>query len=321
MNLFDSGTHELYSKVFARLRELEDIFSVYREGADLFRVNQNAGLSPEKVRPELIEVLINAMEIAEKSGGAFDPTIGPLTRLWSIGDGSQHDGLRNSQHDSQQERSRIPDEEAIREALPLVNYKHVEIDLEEGTVFLIRPFMALDMGAIAKGFAADEIARILKEEGVERGIIDLGGDIYALGAREDGTYWRIGIQDPRNYRGSFFGILELINKSVVTSGVYERFFLEDDIQYHHILSTENGFPVDNGLLSVTVVAEKAIDADALSTAAFALGWELGLELIAQVPGAAGIFVSGDLSIRMSEGLDEYFTLTTSEFTLVPNTGE
>ena len=311
VNLFDQGTTELYSKVFVRLRELEDIFSVFSEDSDLYQVNQNAGLEPVKVRRELIEVLSIALKYAEKSGGAFDPTIGPLIRLWDIGD----IGQRYSQHDSRRDGPRVPSEEAIRQALNLVNYRDVEINHTEQTVFLTRPGMALDLGAIAKGFAADEIVRLLEREGLKRAIIDLGGDIFAFGAREDGNNWRIGIQDPGNYRGDYFGILEVNNKSVVTSGVYERYFMEDDRLYHHILSIESGFPVDNGLLSVTVIAEKAIDADAISTTSFTLGWERGLELIAQIPGAAGIFLSDDLTLRLSEGLEEYFTITADEISL------
>ena len=299
INLFDRGTPALYSMAFARLRELEDIFSFHREDSDLNMVNQNAGISPVRVNPELIEVLSIALEYAEKSNGHFDPSIGPLVRLWGI----------------TSETPRVPDEEEILEALSLVNYRDIEIDREKGTVFLKRRGMALDLGAIAKGYAADELARLLVRETVERGIIYLGGDIFALGKRADGSYWRIGIQDPMNQRGSHFGLLELQNKSVVTSGVYENFFIVDEIRYHHILSTTTGRPVDNGLLSVAIMADNAIDADALSTAAFALGLELGLELINQVPGAAGVFVSDDFSVRLSEGMEEYFTITSGAFML------
>ena len=297
INLFDRGTPALYSRVFARLKELENIFSFHIEDSDLNKVNLNAGIAPVMVNPELIEVLAKAMEYAEKSGGYFDPSIGPLVKLWGIGGNSP----------------RVPNEEEIKQTLDLVNYREIEIDKEEGTVFLKRRGMILDLGAIAKGYAADELSRLLALEGLERGIIDLGGDIFALGEREDGAKWRIGIQDPRDDRGSYFGILEIQNKSVVTSGIYERSFVEEESRYHHILSTLSGYPVDNGLLSVTVVADNAIDADALSTAAFALGWETGFELIAQVPGAAVIFVSEDLTVRLSEGMEKYFTISSNDY--------
>ena len=309
VNLFDQGRPELYSRVFARIRELEDILSANLEGTDLDRVNQNAGLGPVKVRPELIEVLSKALDYAEKSKGFFDPSVGPLVKLWGIGT----------------EGPRVPGEQEIASVLDLVDYREIEINREEETVFLRRQGMALDLGAIAKGYAADEAVRLLRREGVERAIIDLGGDIFVLGERRseragntdnEETYWRIGIQDPRGNRGMYIGILKAKNASIVSSGNYERFFEEAGKRYHHIFSTKSGFPAENGLLSVTIVADNCIDADALSTAAFALGWEQGRDLIALVPGAEGLFVFDDLSLRLTGDLEEYFTLTAMEYRLV-----
>ena len=304
VNLFERGDDKLYSEVFRRINELEGILSANREGTDLDRVNMNAGLAPVRVSPELIEVLDKAIIYAEKSGGFFDPTIGPLVKLWGIGSDSE----------------RIPDEEEILEALDLVNYREIEINHAERTVFLKRRGMSLDLGAIAKGYTADEVAKLAAQEGAKRAIIDLGGDIYALGERQAGkkadtdeTYWRIGIQDPRDNRGNYIGILRVKNSSVVTSGNYERFFEQDGKRYNHILSVEDGFPVENGLISVTITADRAADADALSTAAFALGWERGRELIAQVNGAEGIFVFDDLSVRLTGDLEKAFTLTAAEY--------
>ncbi|MDR0496356.1 MAG: FAD:protein FMN transferase, partial [Treponema sp.] len=270
---------------------------------DLDRVNRNAVIEPVKVRGELIEVLEKAMEYAEKSNGYFDPSVGPLVKLWGIGTDS----------------AQIPGQEEITEALKLIDYRNIIINKKEGAVFLKRSGMALELGAIAKGYAADEIAKLLVVEGIERGIIDLGGDIFALGERKEKTgegYWRIGIQDPREDRGSYIGILLVKNKSVVTSGVYERFLEENGKRYHHILSTDSGFPVENGLLSVTVTTDKGIDADALSTVAFAMGWEKGRELIASTSGAAGIFVFDDLSVRITPGLEGFFSLTAAEYRLI-----
>ena len=304
VNLFEKGKPELYSKVFGRLAELEGIFSANSEGTDLDTVNRNAGQRPVSVRPELIEVLEKALEYAEISGGYFEPSIGPLVKLWGIGT----------------EAARVPGEGEIRDALNLINYRDIVINRAEGTVFLKRPGMALDLGGIAKGYAADEIARLLAGEGVERCIVDLGGNIFAAGERNAGkkagheeSFWRIGIQDPRGNRGNYIGILRVKNKSVVTSGVYERFFEKDGKRYHHIFSTKSGCPAENGLLSVTIIADLSIDADALSTAAFALGRERGSELIALVPGSGGIFVSEDLTVRITPNLEKDFTLTAAEY--------
>jgi len=322
INLFEKGKPELYTKVFDRWRELENILSANKDGTDLDTINRNAGLQPVKVRPELITVLDKALVIAEKSGGFFDPTIGPLVKLWGIGTARAH----------------IPAEDEIKKALTLINYRDVVIDHENGTVYLKRPGMALDLGGIAKGYAADEAVKILSENGIDRAIIDLGGNVFAMGERgtkmslgdslknllpgeknknSDGgeSYWRVGIQDPRESRNNYLGILRVINQTVVTSGVYERYFMEGGKRYHHILSVESGFPVDNGLLSVTVVADKSIDADGLSTAAFALGWERGKALLASIPGVRGIFVYDDMTIRLTPGIEKDFTLTAAEYRL------
>jgi thiamine biosynthesis lipoprotein len=268
------------------------------------RINKNAGLNPVKVKPELIDVLEKALEYAEKSGRAFDPTVGPLVKLRGIGT----------------DEERVPEDEEIRKALELINYREVEINREESAVFLKRGGMALDLGAIAKGYAADETVKLLAKEGVDSAVIDLGGNIYAMGDKKEGkgggAYWRVGIQDPRADRGNYIGILNVKNKSVVTSGMYERFFEKDGKRYHHIFSATNGYPVENNLLSVTITADDSIDADALSTAAFALGWEKGRELIAGVKGAGGIFVFDDLGVRVTDNLEDYFTLTAAEYSLI-----
>jgi len=226
----------------------------------------------------------------------------------------------------------------------MIDYRDIIINREAGTVFLRRNGMALDLGAIAKGYAADELVKIISRKGVKRAIIDLGGDIFAFGERKvnksfgeilsgfftdsgkssgentgseiDEGFWRIGIQDPADNRGFYIGILRVKNRSVVTSGNYERYFEKDGKRYHHIMSAESGYPAETGLLSVTVAADACIDADALSTAAFALGWERGGALVDSVPGAGAIFVFEDMTIRLSENIENFFTLTTGEYRIV-----
>jgi thiamine biosynthesis lipoprotein len=188
-------------------------------------------------------------------------------------------------------------------------------------VFLQYKGMAIDLGAIAKGYAADEAARIAREAKVKRAVFDFGGNIAVLGWREkkggEQLPWRIGVQNPlkENERGSYIGILQVDNTSVVTSGVYERFFESGGKRYHHILSTRDGYPVDNGLLSVTIVTDSSTDADALSTTVFALGFERGKALIDSTPGTEAIFIFDDHTVRITAGLTEKFTLTNDEFFL------
>jgi thiamine biosynthesis lipoprotein len=327
VNLYESGTNQLYSRIFSRIREIDRSMSVFPgEFEDLLNddtiidpnsgdsavstlvsgvlaINRQAGITPVKVRVDLIAVLETALRYAELSDGAFDPTIGPLVKLWGIGSESQ----------------RVPAAGEIAAALELVNYRDLIIDRNSGTAFLRRRGMELDLGGIAKGYAADEAARIAREGRVRRGIIDLGGNILALGWRwekkKDSTPWRIGVQNPFSARGESIGALSVHDTSVVTSGVYERFFESGGTRYHHILSTANGYPVDNGLLAVTIVTERSMDADALSTAVFALGFERGKALIDSIPGAEAVFVFADRSVTITRGLSGIFTLTDNEFTL------
>lgn len=293
INLYDKGTAPVYRTLFARLREIEGIMSANRAGSDLDLVNQHAGFMPVPVRPELIAVLSRALHFAELSGGAFDPTIGPLVKLWGIGT----------------DAARVPAGEEIRAALEKVNWREVAIDEKAGTVYLKRPGMALDLGGIAKGYAADAVAALIREAALPRAVIDLGGNIFALGEKTagkpgaPGLPWRIALQNPREPRGKYIGVLEVRDKTVVTSGVYERFLETGGKRYHHILSTADGYPADTGLLSVSVIAERSMDADALSTALFALGYEKGRALAESLEGVEAVFVFEDLGIAATrEGL-------------------
>ncbi|MCL1814373.1 MAG: FAD:protein FMN transferase [Treponema sp.] len=299
IDLFENGNGELYNRLFSRLAELDRLLSANRDDSELAQVNRNAGLEPASVSPELLAVLERSLYFAEISGGAFDPTVGPLVKLWGIGT----------------ETPRIPPEEEIRVALDLVNWRDLEITRQNGgTAFLKRRGMALDLGAIAKGYAADELAEILRKAGIPRAIIDLGGNAYVWGTKNGGDPWSIGVQDPMQERGNYAGILKLGNSaSIVSSGIYERYFTENGRRWHHIMDlTEaggrRGYPAENGLFSTTVILTSSMDADALSTACFVLGYEKGLAL-ARANGAEILFIFEDKTIRGSPGALEAFSLT------------
>jgi thiamine biosynthesis lipoprotein len=333
VNLYEGGDKQTYSRIFARIREIDRTMTMFPgEFEDLLSglgmvdpnseaaakiqsatetlvsgvvaINRKAGIEPVKVHADLIELLETALYYAELSGGSFDPTIGPLVRLWGIGTDNE----------------RVPGEEEIAQALKLVNWQYLIVDREAGTAFLLREGMALDLGAIAKGYAGDEALRIAKEANVKHAVIDMGGNIVTLGGREQkgktSTPWRIGIQNPSMGRGSYIGVLPVNNMSVVTSGVYERHFESDGKNYHHLLSTVNGYPVENGLLSVTIVTESSTAADALSTVVFTLGFERGKAVIDSIPGAEAIFVFNDYSVRITAGLEGIFSLKDNDFTVL-----
>lgn len=284
---------------FARLREIEDEMSVNRDDTELAAVNAAAGASAVHVGDDVLYVLGKALEYARLTDGAFDPSIGPLVKLWGIGT----------------EAARVPAPHEIQKALDLVDWKKVEIDATAKTVRLMNRGMRLDLGAIAKGYAADETKRILSAAGVKAAIIDFGGNVYALGSKRDGSKWRIGVQDPASSRGEYLGIVEGGEMTVVTSGIYERFFEKGGKRYHHILDTRSGYPVDNGLVSVTIVARSSIDADGLSTSLFALGRQKGMALAATIPGVNVVMVDSAGNVYMSPGANKLFRLTSTSYTL------
>ncbi len=297
INLFEKGTPDVYRALFARLREIENRMSVNKAGTELDRVNAAAGREAVAVHPDVIEVLSAALRYAELSDGAFDPTVGPLVKLWGIGT----------------DDVRLPAQEEIQHVLPIINWKDVVLDTQARTVFLRHPGMALDLGAIAKGYAADELVRILKQKGIPRAIIDLGGNVLAYGEKQGGKKWRIGVQDPAGERGTYVGILEITNKTMVTSGVYERYFVQNGQRYHHILSTSTGYPVQNGLMSVTIIGDSSIDADGLSTTVFALGYEKGKALLEHLGNAEGLFIFDDGTLRATAGVRARFTVTSERY--------
>lgn len=175
--------------------------------------------------------------------------------------------------------------------------------------------MALDLGSTSKGYAADEVAKILRSGGVTSAVIDLGGNVLVLGSRPDGKPWRIALQNPfSSERGAYLGIASIADETMVTSGVYERFFIDKDTgkRYHHILDTSTGYPVDNGLMSVTIVTTKSFDADGFTTTVFALGREKGMAL-AKAKGVDVIIVDKDRKVYMSPGVSTYFEITDSSF--------
>lgn len=299
VNLYEKGTKAAYKEIFDRLREIEARMSANAEGTEVDAINKSAGVAPVAVHEDVRAVVKAALRFAELSGGALDPTVGPLVKLWNIGS----------------DDPRVPSAAELKAALPLVDWKDVVVDDAAGTVFLKRAGMKLDLGAMAKGYAADEVARIIAKHKIPRAIVDLGGNVMAVGEKQGGEPWRVGVQDPSSERGNHIGILPVKNKTLVTSGIYERFFEADGKHYHHILSTRDGYPVENGLISVTIVADRSIDADCLSTAAFALGLEAGRKLVESLGGVEAIFIDSDFRVSLTSGLAGTFRLTDDRFTL------
>lgn len=297
IRLVGGGGEGLLDAVFAKLRQIEDELTVNKSGSRIDALNAAAGESPVTVGTDALAIIERDLDLSAWSDGAFDPSVGPLVKLWGIGT----------------DHARLPDPKEIAAAKSLVDWKDIVLDPQAGTVFLKRKGMALDLGSTSKGYAADEVAKLIRKAGVKSAIIDLGGNILAVGARPDGKPWRIGLQDPFSTdRGAYLGIASLTNKTMVTSGVYERFFIKDGKRYHHILDTSTGYPVDNGLMSVTIVTDKSFDADGFTTTIFAIGRVKGMAL-AKAKGVDVIVVDSAKKVYMSPGVSTYFEITDSSF--------
>ncbi len=298
INLFDQGSTELYGQMFQKLKGIEQAFSVNLPDSAVSQINQSAGIAPVVVPQEVIYVLQEALRIAERTSGAFDPTIGPLVDLWDIGG----------------DNSQVPSQQAIDHARSLVDWRLVEIDSQRGTVYLPKQGMALDLGGIAKGYAADELVAIAQEAGIQQALFDLGGNIYAFGTKADGTPWRVGVKDPAQPGGSPALALAVQDRSVVTSGMYERFFEQEGIRYHHILNPATGYPVWNDIQSVTIVSKSSLLADALSTSVFVLGREKGLALL-ESEDAEGIIIGEDNLVYPTSGIADQLSVVVSRYQL------
>ena len=285
INLYEGGTADLYSKLFARLRELNDIFNNYSDSSEITRVNQRAAAEPVAVSQDFFVVLKTALDFARLTDGAFDPTVGPLVKLWGFG-----------------KEPRVPSQEEIEAAKKFVGWQNVILegftdqnaaqpkglaDQDAGgsqksdidqkvaaaqTVRFAKAGIRLDLGAIAKGYAADCLVDILREQGVKRASISLGGNVYVYGKKPGGSLWSVAIRDP-NRPGQNSFLLKTQNATVVTSGAYERFFEQDGKIYGHIFDPATGFPAQSGLASVTIVSQTSMIADALSTSLFVLGMQ------------------------------------------------
>ena len=297
------NSNEAIRRAFARTREIQDLMSANESAYDtteIIQVNRSAGRRPAQVSQETLFVIMEALQFAELTDGLFDPTVLPLFLLWGMGT----------------EDAAVPPIEDILRVLEYVDYRMVEIDADRRMVYLPHEGMGLDLGGIAKGYAVREAARVLREARVRHAILDYGGDIVTIGTRPDGTPWRIGVQHPSGQRGSFLGILESVDESVVSSGAYERFFVEDGRRYHHLFDPRSGYPSETGLASVTVIGEDATTTDALSTAVFVMGLDRGLELIDALPGYEAIIATEDYRLYLTGDLGTRFQKRADEYTLI-----
>lgn len=274
------------------IKRIENIMSFFLEDSDINKLNENAGKSKIKLEEETIYVINKAKQLSKLSSGAFDITTGPLVKLWGI--------FTN--------HAKVPNKKEIDEAQKLIRYEDIIIDVKSNLAMLRRKGQMVDLGAIAKGYAADKAIEIYKKNGIKSAFINIGGNVMVLGKKNYEDLWTIGIQNPDKVRGECIGALLVEDASVVTSGGYVRYFEKNNIKYHHIMDFKTGYPCSSGLKSVTVISNKSIEADALSTAIFVLGYENGRKLVDDVDGLDAIFITENNEIKITEGLKDKFVL-------------
>ncbi len=262
ITLYDTEDETLLRGCGSLLENYERLFSATVSGSDVERINLSGGRSVQ-VSEETAEVIKTALKYSRLTDGAFDITVYPVLKLW----------------DFRSEEGLIPDEEELKEALQHVDYR--KLTVSGNTVTLSDPDSGIELGAIAKGYIADALKGYLKEKGVKSAIINLGGNVATIGKRPDGEAFRIGIKKPFGEGNESLMSLPCSDASVVSSGIDQRYFIRDGVLYHHIIDPATGYPASSGLNAVSVLSERSVDADALSTSLFLLGRERGEELLKQ----------------------------------------
>lgn len=292
ITLYDCTDKALLRNCFSQLARYETILSRTMPGSELFSINKNISGSIT-ISDTLAEVLALGLSCQMPSKGRFDITIAPLNDLWAF----------------TSDAPSVPSAASLEKALAYVNSSEVTLC---GNLLTYPAGTAFDLGAIAKGWLSDQIAIYLQENGMERAMINLGGNTLAMGEKADGSAYRIGIALPFSSSAELAGIVSVKNKSVVTSGIYERYFIKDSTLYHHILDATTGYPMENDLLSVTIVCENSALADALSTICFLLGTDDGLALIEKLHTRMevyALFLTGtyDTETKTVTGLEYHFS--------------
>lgn len=274
----------------AEIQRLDELLSVTGESGDVYQLNQ---LGQRQVEADTLAVISRAAEVSKETDGLFDCTITPVMKLWGFRDGN----------------FRVPSSEELAEQLAKVDGSKVHM---EGNTVTLLDGVTVDLGAIAKGYTSQRIMEIYRENDVTSGIVSLGGNVQTLGRKPDGSLWRVALEDPRNPE-DYFGILDVENKAVITSGGYQRNFTENGKVYHHIIDPRTGYPAENGFISVTIVSEDGTLADALSTSLFIMGpekaeafWKEHKDLF------DAVMMTDDGKILMTEGLRDMYTPKTAD---------
>lgn len=280
---------------FGAIKDVDRLMNLYNKDSEVANINKNATSFPIKISSDTFWVINKSIEFSELSKGAFDVSIEPLVELWGFGKG----------------KNRIPLESELQKKMSLVNYNNIILNKSDSSIYLNKMGMKIDLGAIAVGYAVDKAVKNLKDIAIENALINAGGEIYALGSPPKKKAWKVGIQHPRR-KNELLGTIDLKNKAISTSGDYENYFEENGKRYCHIINAKTGQPV-NGVMSVTVIADSTIDADALSTALMLMKPEEAIRLVKNLKNVECLIITGtnekDMKILQSNDMKDKFNLT------------
>lgn len=285
MKLTVYGDEALLSDAAARISELEAELSVTDENSEIYALNQTGSGTLTRDAADLLD---KALDLCGRTGGVLDLSIYPVVRAWGFTTGEYS----------------VPEDDVICGLLDHVDYTKIGFDRETGQVSL-EPGMEIDLGSVAKGYTGDQLISLFREAGVTSALVNLGGNIQALGGKPDGSPWRIAIQDP--FGDGYAGLLDVVDQAVITSGGYERYFVEDGETYWHIIDPATGAPARSGLASVTIVGDSGLFCDGLSTALFIMGYEDAVAFWRETGGFEMVLILEDGQIALTEGLEAQFS--------------
>jgi thiamine biosynthesis lipoprotein len=279
---------------FAEIKKLEALLNYFSAESEITAINKAAGKTPVRVSAETLDIVEKAASISDFTDGAFNPAIGPIIKLWGFS--------------KQKTVHPIPSVTMIEDTLKLVDHKKIKINKDTSEIYLDEEGMEIDLGGIAKGYAADRAIDIIKSKGIRSALVAVAGDIKGIGLKTDRKPWKVGIQDPRSgeekseKRGDeIIATLRIRDNAVSTSGDYQRFFIRDGKRYHHIIDPRTGYPTASRVISVSVIASEGYIADGLSTGVFVLGPKKGITLLESL-GLNGIIVDIDKNVYLTKSL-------------------
>lgn len=286
MDLTIYGDKALLPQAEQCITALEDSLSVTDENSEIYRLNQQGNLTLSENPARLLE---QALSLCELTDGALDLSIYPVLRAWGFTTGAYQ----------------VPGEDELARLLEYLDHRNIAFDAGSGAVTL-KEGMQIDLGSVAKGYTGDRLAQLFADGGVTSGLLNLGGNVQAIGAKPDGSPWRVGIQDPETAEN--LAVVEVVDKAVVTSGGYERFFEENGQTYWHILDPETGTPARSGVISATIIGDSGLLCDGLSTALFVMGVEEAAQFWREQGGFEAVLVTEDGRICITAGLEDCLTL-------------